>query len=260
MTFCFYGTIKDDWNLFENCIKSINKVFYPFKRKIIAVDDGSAEEEYKKAEQITNKNKNLILLSNSKNEGIVSSLNKCITNIQITSKETHISIPISSDSIFVNMVYPYLLFWAFRARRADFFFGKTIHKTKDNRITGITGWSGKKGNQCKKTSRTFFLNGMCRPSGWAVAFRTSILKQYYYPDVGCLSDFFLNNLMILKHKSYYTSQKVVATLEREKSFSAMFSKEDNKKNLYKCVDLLKMQGIPINEHEVRQLLLVEKLI
>lgn len=259
MKIVFFGTVKDEWELFETCVRSIQKNFLFFDWYVVVVDDGSSADESKKASALRNKYKNLTIILNKKTEGIIASLNKCIDHIKARTSKHLICIPISSDSFFINKAYPYFLFWAFKLRKADFFFGKTIHKNEDNKVTGITGWSDKKGIQCHKTAKSSFLIGKCRPSGWAVAFRAVVLTQYTYPNVGSLSDYFLNNLMVLKYRSYYTSQKVVATFNRKKSYSSSFSKIENKDNLLKCVSLLRLQGISINENEIKQLLISEKL-
>lgn len=259
MKFLFFGAVKNEWSLLENCIKSARRVFFPFDCRFLIIDDGSEENELKKAWELQKRVSHFSYLSNSGKKGIIYSLNKCINTFQKNNNENTICIPVSADSFFINPKYPFLLFWAFQICKADFFFAKTVHKTVKNKITGITGWSAKKGIQCSANTKENFLNGKCRPSGWAVAFRKNILKRYNYPNVGSLSDYYLNNLMILKHKSFYSSQKVVSTLERDNSFSASFSKKDNKINLLRCIKLFKSQGIYINRDEVKKLLLAEGL-
>jgi len=255
----FYGTIKNEWELFEKCVRSIQKNFFFFDWHVVVVDDGSNQDESEKASALAKKIGKLTVLKNEKNKGIISSLNKCIGYIKSTTSKDLICIPISADSLFINKAYPYLLFWAFKFRKAEFFFGKTVHKTENNKITGITGWSTKKGIQCQKSAKSSFLSGKCRPSGWAVAFRANVLTQYTYPNVGSLSDYFLNNLMTLKYRSYHSKQKIVETLERKQSFSSTFSEKENMNNLLGCVALFRAEGVTLSNAEVEQLLKSEKI-
>ena len=240
----------------EKNLKSIKKVFGQIPYSIFLVDDGSDPSQLAVAMNLTARYSNLTVFRKKEKFGIVSSLNQCLQSIP---PNRTISLPISADAVFINPFLPLALFWAFYVRKTDFFFAKTVHKNMQNKVTGITGWSSTKGLQPSSGALERFVEGKTRPSGWSVAFRTTTVKNYQYPELGSLSDFYLNNIMILTHQSYYWSKKVVTTLERKNSFSSSFSPQQNRANLLKTIDHFKAQGIPFSESEIQKILRTENL-
>lgn len=218
----FFGAIRNDWNHVSRLIKSINSVFWYASKEIVLIDDCSNSEQEELAHSLLLQNKNLTIIFNKIHQGIVPCLNM---GIEKTSGK--ISLPVAADTYFVARFLPLILQCAFDWHRVDFFFAKTIHLEQDTmKKTGITGWAVKKGIQCRNSAVDNFISGKSRPTGSAVAFRTEILKKYRYDqELGPLSDFYLNNLMLLKHKSYYYNKVMSETYERKNSYSNMLAKE-----------------------------------
>ena len=218
----FFGAIRNDWSHVSKLLESINSVFWYVSKEIILVDDCSNSEQKELAHSLLLKNKNLTIIFNKSHQGIVPCLNLGIGKIS-----GKLCLPVAADTYFIGRIFPLVLQYAFDWHRVDFFFAKTIHLEQDTmKKTGITGWAVKKGIQCRNSAVDSFISGKSRPSGSAVAFRTETLKKYRYAqELGPLSDFYLNNLMLLKHKSYYYNKVISETYERKNSYSNMLAKE-----------------------------------
>jgi len=118
---------------------------------------------------------------------------------------------------------------------------------------GITGWASKKGVQQKHKALENFISGQTRPSGSAVAFRTQLIKQYRYDkNLASLSDFYLNNLMIIKHKSFYYGKVVSKTLERKASYSNSFNQEQSLALIEKTVVKFESDGVILSDAQKKQ--------
>jgi hypothetical protein len=146
--------------------------------------------------------------------------------------------------------------YAFDHCHADFFFAKALHLDQESmRKSGISGWAVKNQGQCENKKIDNFISGKSRPSGSAVAFRTKTLQKYRYDqDLGPLSDFYLNNLMILKHKSYYYGKIVSQTLERKSSYSNTFTRTQSLALAQKTVNKFESDGIFLTDDQKRQYL------
>jgi hypothetical protein len=171
-----------------------------------------------------------------------------------------IALPVPADVEFCNPVLPWRMMAAFTLRQADFFFYKCRHvDATDGRTTAITGWSGCRGWQNQEGRRERFLGATTRPSGYAVAFRTSVLKKYRYdPSLGPMCDFYLNNLMVLKHRSFYWGKVGVRTLERPGSFSRGLDQAGHGEILSRILAKLESDGICLNEEQRHQFLKSER--
>jgi hypothetical protein len=107
--------------------------------------------------------------------------------------------------------------------------------------------------QLKDDVITNFISGQTRPSGSAVAYRTEILKRYRYDrNLESLSDFYINNLMILKHKSFYYEKVVSKTLERNASYSNSFNREQSLALIEKTVTKLESDGVILTDAQKKR--------
>jgi len=218
----FFGAIRNDWHHVSKLLESIYSVFWCASKEIVLIDDCSNSEQKELAHSLLLQNKKLTIIFNKSHQGIVPCLNLGIRKIS-----GKLCLPVAADTHFVGRIFPIVMQYAFDWHRVDFFFAKTIHLEQDTmKKTGITGWAVNKGIQCRNSAVDNFISGKSRPSGSAVAFRTETLKKYRYDQkLGPLSDFYLNNLMLLKHKSYYYNKVISETYERKNSYSNMLAKE-----------------------------------
>lgn len=225
-------------------LNTIETNFWFASKEIILMDDCSRKAEVEYARSFECENPRLSIEFNSQHEGIVPCLNQAIDRIS-----GDIAIPISADMEYVSRLLPLVLLYAFEVIEVDFFFAKACHVNQEsNKTVGITGWSEKKGVQQKHKAVENFISGQTRPSGSAVAFRTRILKQYRYDkNLASLSDFYLNNLMILKHKSFYYGKVVSKTLERKASYSNSFNQEQSLALIEKTITKFESDGVILTD-------------
>jgi len=245
----FFGPVKNDWVHASSMLISIDKVIGFSSKEIILVDDASSEKEVECARSLQKEHCNISIIFNTQHQGIVPCLNQAIERLS-----GDIAIPISADMELTSRILPHALFYAFRMRQVDFLFAKARHVCQEsNKTVGITGWSAKKGVQQKHKAVENFISGQTRPSGSAVAFRTRLLKQYRYDkDLASLSDFYLNNLMILKHKSFYYGKVVSKTLERKASYSNSFNQEQSMALIEKTVVKFESDGVILTDSQKKQ--------
>ena len=177
---------------------------------------------------------------NAQHRGIVACLNQLAQELP-----PGIAIPVSADMELCNSVFPWVLQYAFVLKKADFVFAKCRHNhivTQKSAV--VTGWATKKGIQKVSKSKEEFVTGKTRPSGYAVALRSCFVKQYGYDQaLGPLCDFYLNNLMILKHKAFYYGKVVSNTLQRKASYSGSFHQADSLALVEKTVAKLESNGV-----------------
>jgi glycosyltransferase involved in cell wall biosynthesis len=244
MKLSFFGPVKNDWVHASSMLKSIDKVLRVSSKEIILVDDASSETEVEYARSLQKEHGDLSIIFNTKHQGIVPCLNQAIERLS-----GNIAIPISADMELTSKVLPGALFYAFQLCQVDFFFAKARHIDPNSKETvGITGWSVTKGVQRRQKSIENFISGQTRPSGSAVAIRTELLKQYRYDKtLASLSDFYLNNLMILKHKSFYYGKVVSKTLERKASYSNSFNQEQSLALVEKTVTKYESDGVILTD-------------
>ena len=218
----FFGAIRNDWNHVSKLLESIHSVFWYTSKEILLIDDCSNSKQMDIAHSLLQQHSSLSIIFNKNHKGIVPCLNLGIAKIS-----GKIALPVAADTYFVSRFLPLALQYAFDWHHADFFFAKTIHLEQETmHKSGITGWAVKKGIQCRNSAIDNFISGKSRPSGSSVAFRTETLKKYRYDqELGPLSDFYLNNLMLLKYKSYYYNKVISKTYERKNSYSNMLAKE-----------------------------------
>jgi glycosyltransferase involved in cell wall biosynthesis len=230
-------------------LNTIEKIFWFPSKEIILIDDCSRKAEVEYARSFECENPGLSIAFNSQHEGIVPCLNQAIARIS-----GDIAIPIAADMEYVSRLLPLVLLNAFEVIGVDFFFAKACHVNQEsNKTVGITGWSGKKGVQQKYKAVESFISGQTRPSGSAVAFRTQLLKQYRYDkNLASLSDFYLNNLMILKHKSFYYGKVVSKTLERTASYSNSFNQEQSLALIEKTITKFESDGVILTDEQKRR--------
>lgn len=236
----FFGSVRNDWAHASQVLKTISSTFWFLPSEIVLVDDNSITDQVALAQRLELKHKNLFIQYNTKHQGIVASLNHAIGDLS-----GDIAIPIAGDTEFIDPFYGIILVYAFIIQRGDFLFAKTRHVDALTKKTcGISGWSAKKGVQQKNDVITNFISAQTRPSGSAVAYRTEILKKYRYDrNLESLSDFYLNNLMILKHKSFYYGKVVTKTFERKASYSNSFNQEQSLALIEKTVVKLESDGV-----------------
>jgi len=201
------------------------------------------------ARSLKNEKRGLSIIFNSEHQGIVPCLNQAIDRLS-----GDIALPIAADMEYVSIVLPLVLLYAFEVVEADFFFAKAHHVNQDsNRTVGITGWSAKKGVQQNQRAVGNFISGQTRPSGSAVAYRMKLLKQYRYDkSLASLSDFYLNNLMIMRHKSFYYGKVVSKTLERKASYSNSFNQEESMALIEKTVVKYESDGVILTDAQKKQ--------
>ena len=244
MKLSFFGPVKNDWVHASSMLKSIDKVLGFSSKEIILVDDASSEKELECARSLQKEHCDISIIFNTKHQGIVPCLNQAIERLS-----GDIAIPISADMELTSRTLPFALFYAFRLCQVDFFFAKAHHIDQDSKVkVGITGWAATKGVQRRKKVVENFISGETRPSGYAVAYRTEVLKKYRYdPDHGSLSDFYLNNLMILKHKAFYYGKVVSKTLERKASYSNSFNQEQSLDLIEKTISKFESDGVILTD-------------
>jgi len=191
----------------------------------------------------------LSIIFNSQHQGIVPCLNQAVESLT-----GDIALPIAADMEYVSRIFPLVLLYAFRVIEADFFFAKALHVNQDfNRTVGITGWSAKKGVQQNQRAIGNFISGQTRPTGCAVAYRMKLLKQYRYDkNLASLSDFYLNNLMIMRHKSFYYGKVVSKTLERKASYSNSFNQEESMGLIEKTLVKYESDGVILTDAQKKQ--------
>lgn len=241
----------------EQCIQSIENKFYLFSRRYIFYDDFSDEKNLRDATGIKKYYKNVEIVFGKSHKGIIHGLNVLIKNILPSDL---VAIPISSDSRMISRLYPPFLYFLVSRMKYDFVFTKTLHWNDcRKKKVGITGWADKKGHQEKKLKMNNFISGKTRPSGWSVAFKAQTLKKYSYPSLGPLSDFYINNFMILNHKSFYWPLISTMTLQRSKSFSSTFSEKQCKKLLVACFKKLNKNSLKNAGKKIEMLLKSENL-
>jgi glycosyltransferase involved in cell wall biosynthesis len=249
MKFSFFGSVRNDWDLVRNLINTIESIFWFVPKEIVLIDDCSRTNEVDYARFLGKENPNLSIGFNSQHEGIVPCLNQAIDRLS-----GDIALPIAADMEYVSGFLPLVLLYAFEVVGADFFFAKARHVDQHSMKTvGITGWSAKKGEQQKHKSVENFISGQTRPSGSAAAFRTELLKQYRYDkNLASLSDYYLNNLMILKHKSFYYGKVASKTLERKASYSNSFNREQSLALIEKTVTKLESDGVILTDAQKKR--------
>ena len=249
MKFSFFGSVRNDWGHVRKLLNTIESVFWFASKEVVLIDDCSRKTEVEFARSFESENPGLSIVFNSKHEGIVPCLNQAIDRLS-----GDIALPIAADMKYLSGLLPFVLLYAFEVIRADFFFAKAHHVYQEsNKTVGITGWSAKKGVQQKHKAVENFISGQTRPSGSAVAFRTQLLQQYRYDkNLASLSDFYLNNLMILKHKSFYYGKVVSKTLERKASYSNSFNQEQALALIEKTVVKLESDGVLFTDAQKKQ--------
>lgn len=222
--------------------------------EIHLADDASQRDQLAIARLIS-RTPGVHVLFNSEHQGIVGCLNQLVKRIP-----DGIAVPVSADMEICSRLYLLILHFAISVKRADFVFGKCRHlNSRTRKITGTTGWAVRKGMQNGQDSVDQFVQGKTRPSGYAVAYRSSVLKKYCYdPLLGPMCDVYLNNLMVLKHTSYYWRRIGVSTLERPGSFSANLNRARHEKILSKFLKKLDTDGIRLNEAQRRKFLKTER--
>lgn len=249
MKFSFFGSVRNDWGHVRKLLNTIESVFWFASKEVVLIDDCSRKTEVESARSYECENPGLSIVFNSNHEGIVPCLNQAIERLS-----GDIALPIAADMEYVSGLLPFVLLYAFEVIRADFVFAKTHHVNQEtNKTVGITGWSVKKGVQQKHKAVENFISGQTRPSGSAVAFRTHLLKQYRYDkNLASLSDFYLNNLMILKHKSFYYGKVVSKTLERKASYSNSFNQEQSLALIEKTIVKFESDGVLFTDTHKKQ--------
>lgn len=249
MKLSFFGSVKNDWGHAREMLKTIESFFWFASKEIVLVDDNSNETEVERARCLEGEHSAISIVFNSQHRGIVPCLNQAIDKLA-----GNIAIPIAADMEYICRLLPFTLIYAFIFRRADFLFAKTIHIDAESKNkTGVTGWAISKGMQCEKSAIENFISGQTRPSGAAVAYRTEVLKNYKYdPSLGPLSDFYLNNLMILKHRAYYYKKVVSRTLERRHSYSNSFTQSEALALVEKTIVKFESDGVILTDAQKNQ--------
>ncbi len=248
--------MRNDWHHAEGLWKSVRKTFRPFSCSALFVDDASPPPQQEEARRLAGWNpKHVRVLFQEKHQGIPGCLNTALEGL-----DREISLIVSADMKFQNPFLPWFILYAMVLRRADLFFFKCRHvDAADGHTTAITGWSSCRGIQKEEGRLERFLDGSMRPSGYAVAFRTSVLKKYRYdPSLGPKCDSYLNNLMVLKHRSFYWGKVGVRTLERPGSFSRGLDQAGHEKILSRILAKLGNDGIRLNEEQQRRFLETER--
>ena len=249
MKLSFFGSVRNDWEHARQLLRSIDSLFWFISKEIVLVDDSSSEAEVECARRLEREHGALSIVFNTRHQGIVPCLNQAIEKLS-----GDIALPIAADMEYVSRLFPLALICAFEICHTDFFFAKARHVDQHSKqIVGITGWSARKGIQVKQDVVSNFISGQARPSGSAVAYRMEILKQYRYDkNLASLSDFYLNNLLILKHKSFYYGKVVSKTLERKASYSNSFNQEESLALIEKTVSKFESDGAIFTEAQKNQ--------
>ena len=242
----FFGAIRNDWKHVSRLIESINSVFWYASKEIVLIDDCSNSAQTDIAHFLLRQQTNLSIIFNKSHQGIVPCLNLGIEKIS-----GKLALPVAADMYFVGRFFPIALQLAFDWHHADFFLAKTMHLDEVTlQKTGITGWAVKNGIQSKNNAVDNFILGKTRPSGSGVAFRTETLQKYRYDsELGPLSDFYLNNLMLLKYKSYYYNRIISRTYERKNSYSNMLAKENALIQMDALIIKYASDGIDFSENQ-----------
>jgi glycosyltransferase involved in cell wall biosynthesis len=249
MKFSFFGSVKNDWEHVRKLLNTIESIFWFASKEIVLIDDASSEAQVEFARSLEGEHPGLSIVFNSQHQGIVPCINQAL---DILSGD--IALPIAGDMEYVSRLFPLALIYAFETHHADFFFAKARHVDQHSMQTvGITGWASKKGVQQKHKALENFISGQTRPSGSAVAFRTQLIKQYRYDkNLASLSDFYLNNLMIIKHKSFYYGKVVSKTLERKASYSNSFNQKQSLALFEKTVVKFESDGVILSDAQKKQ--------
>lgn len=248
--------MRNDWHHVKGLWESVRRNFRPFTCSALLVDDASSPIQREQALRLRARYPRQIrIVFNEFNLGIPASLNGILDQL-----EDAIALPVPADVEFCNPLLPWLMVFAFNVHQADFFFYKCRHvDAADGHTTAITGWSSCRGIQKEAGRLERFLDGSTRPSGYAVAFRTSVLKKSRYdPSLGPMCDSYLNNLMVLKHRSFYWGKVGVRTLDRPGSFSRSLDQAGHEKILSLFLAKLGNDGIRLNEEEQRRFLKTER--
>ena len=216
--------------------------------EMIFVDDASKPEQILIAKKLKQEF-GFRVFFNPEHRGIVYCLNQLAQELP-----PGIAIPVSADMELCNRLFPWVLQYAFVLKKADFVFAKCRHNhVASQKSAGVTGWATQKGIQSASSSKAEFVTGKTRPSGYAVALRSCFVKEYGYDQtLGPLCDFYLNNLMILKHKAYYYGKVVSKTLERKASYSNSFNQEQALALIEKTVVKFESDGVLFTDAEKKQ--------
>jgi glycosyltransferase involved in cell wall biosynthesis len=235
----FFAPVRNDWAHAERLLASIRRTFRWMPWEMIFVDDASKPEQILIAKKLK-KEFGFRVAFNPKHQGIVSCLNQLVKELP-----PGIAIPVSADMELCNSFFPLVLQYAFVLKKADFVFAKCRHNhVVNHKCAGVTGWATQKGIQNASNSKEEFVTGKTRPSGYAVALRSCFVKQYGYDQaLGPLCDFYLNNLMILKHKAFYYGKVVSITLQRNASYSGSFNQADSLALVEKTITKFESDGV-----------------
>jgi glycosyltransferase involved in cell wall biosynthesis len=239
----FFAPVRNDWIHAERLLASIRRTFRWMPWEIIFVDDASKPEQILIAKKLKQEFRFRVTF-NAQHRGIVACLNQLAQELP-----PGIAIPVSADMELCNSVFPWVLQYAFVLKKADFVFAKCRHNhIVTQKSAGVTGWATQKGIQKVSNSKEEFVTGKTRPSGYAVALRSCFVKQYGYDQaLGPLCDFYLNNLMILKHKAFYYGKVVSNTLQRKASYSGSFHQADSLALVEKTVTKFESDGVILTD-------------
>jgi hypothetical protein len=239
----FFAPVRNDWIHAERLLASIRRKFRWVPWGIIFVDDASRPDQVLLARKLKEEF-GFRVIFNPEHRGIVSCLNQLVQELP-----PGIAIPVSADMELCNSFFPWVLQYAFVFKKAEFVFAKCRHNhVATQKCAGVTGWATQKGIQKVSNSKEEFVTGKTRPSGYAVALRSCFVKQYGYDQaLGPLCDFYLNNLMILKHKAFYYGKVVSNTLQRKASYSGSFNQADSLALVEKTVFKLESDGVILTD-------------
>lgn len=226
--------------------------------RVFLFDDESSPKSKKESLLLQNKyGRRLTIIFSPRHVGIAKGLNHLIGELP-----AGIAIPISADLRFCNSWLPWRMIFAFLIFKVDFFFYKARHVDLSTGVrVGTTGWARKRGLQVGNQKKADFVTGKTRPSGYAVAFRADRLKQYRYdPRLGPMCDTYLNNLMVMRYRSYYWGRVGSETLERPGSFSGRTSASAHGKILRLFLAKLVRTGVSLSPGERKRFLHYEKSV
>ena len=221
-------------------------------------DDDSSPESKKECLLLQNKyGRRLTIIFSPRHVGIAKGLNRLIGELP-----AGIAIPISADLRFCSSWLPWRMIYAFLIFKVDFFFYKARHvDSVTGARMGTTGWARKRGLQDEQGKMKDFLDGKTRPSGYAVAFRADCLKEHrYHPCLGPMCDTFLNNLMVMKSRSYYWGSVGSETLERPGSFSGNTKKIEHGRILRLFVCKMRRMKIHLSRHQEKRFIAHEQKV
>jgi hypothetical protein len=223
---------------------------------VFLFDDDSSPKSKKESLLLQNKyGRRLTIIFSPRHVGITKGLNRLVGELP-----AGIAIPISADLRFCSSWLPWRMIYAFLIFKVDFFFYKARHVDLSTGVrVGTTGWARTRGLQVGNQKKADFATGKTRPSGYAVAFRADRLKQYRYdPRLGPMCDTYLNNLMVMRYRSYYWGRVGSETLERPGSFSRGLDKTEHGEILSRILAKLETDGIRLNEEQRSQFLKSER--